>query len=113
MVIVIVGAPGLAARTIGQSLADNLGWPYLEGDRLAPIIARVLGRRDHAIVGTQGLTALDRETLAGDFRPVRFVYLRASPAAPREADDPLGPLSLDPALPRDELFRAIRYEFGL
>ena len=112
---VIVGPPSLehtAAGTLVRALAADLGWPYVEGEHVRPIVARALGRREHAVVSAPALSEQEERALAGELRPVRFVHLRR-PAPATQLDRTTGPLDLDPAAPHDQILRRIRYEFGL
>lgn len=34
--VVVMGVSGCGKTTVGQALADRLGWPFVEGDRLHP-----------------------------------------------------------------------------
>jgi gluconokinase len=90
-----------------MALATELGWTFIEGDdhhpfenvqlmqagqplddhhrapwlrELHEIITGVLNRRGHAVIACSALKAGYRETLRGDLRPVRFVYLHADRA---------------------------------
>ncbi len=95
---------------MGRALAADLGWPYLETEHVRPIVARVLGRREHAVISAPALAERERRALADEFRPVRFVHLDSAAAV---SGGTLGPLVLDPALTREQLVLRIRDEFGL
>jgi hypothetical protein len=119
MVIVIAApvAPTPAGRSAGEgealarALAADIGWPFIETVDVRPIVARVLGRREHAVISAPALSEQERRALAHDLRPVRFVHLDGA-SATNESDTP-GPLVLDPAWPREQLLLKIRDEFGL
>jgi gluconokinase len=107
MVIVMMGPAGSGKSTVGRALAADLGWAFIEGDdhhsaehvqmmragrplsdadrapwlrELHEIIARVMSRREHAVMACSALKASYRDILRNDLRPVRFVYLRADRA---------------------------------
>ena len=106
MVIVLMGPAGSGKSTVGPLLADRLGWPFVDADQHHPaanlarmrrdqpltdddrvgwladlhaIIARAVDRREPLVLACSALSAAHREQLAGDLRPVRFVYLRTPP----------------------------------
>lgn len=105
MVLVIMGAAGAGKTTIGQRLAAELGWEFLDGDDLhpsgniakmrrgepltdadrAPWLARLrayierrLAQRRGSVVACSALRRRHREPLRLDPSQVRFVYLRAA-----------------------------------
>jgi gluconokinase len=107
MIIVVMGPAGSGKSTVGVALAADLGWAFVEGDdhhsaehvrlmqaghplsdhdrapwlrELHEIIARVLSRREHAVLACSALKASYRHLLSGELRPVRFVYLHADRA---------------------------------
>ncbi|HWF83198.1 MAG TPA: gluconokinase [Vicinamibacterales bacterium] len=163
MVIVIMGASGAGKTTVGHALAVELGWRYVEGDDAHParnvakmragvplndadrepwlaalhaIIARAIDRREHMVVACSALKARYRDRLRGDRRTVRFVYLRAAPAALQrrlaqrtshffspallqsqlatlEEPDEHEALVMDAAWPPERILSAIREAFGV
>ncbi|HUP00659.1 MAG TPA: gluconokinase [Gemmatimonadota bacterium] len=104
MIVVVMGVSGAGKTTVGSLLADDLGWPFHEGDDFHPPanIARMAGgvaltdrdrrpwldaiagliRRldesdESAIIACSALKASYRERLRVGARPaVRFVYLQ-------------------------------------
>lgn len=107
MVIVVMGPAGSGKTLVGSVLSAALGWLFVDGDDCHPprnvqlmregipltdhdrapwlrelhdIISRVVHRREHAVIACSALKARYRDQLRGDLRPVRFVYLQASPA---------------------------------
>jgi gluconokinase len=107
MVIVVMGPAGSGKSTVGTALAADLGWIFVEADNhhstenvklmraghpladedrapwlreLHEIIARFIGRREHAVIACSALKASYRDVLRGDLRPIRFVYLHADRA---------------------------------
>ena len=107
MVIIVMGAAGAGKTTIGQALAAELGWPFVEGDdyhppanvrkmrdgvaltdadrapwlsALAAALGRALDRREHTVFACSALKQRYRIALRDGRRSVRFVYLEASEA---------------------------------
>lgn len=107
MVIVMMGPAGSGKSTVGMALAADLGWVLVEGDdyhsadsirrmragqplddhdrtpwlrQLHEVIARVMSRREHAVIACSALKSSYRDLLRRDLRPVRFVYLHADRA---------------------------------
>lgn len=105
-VIVLMGVTGAGKTTVGRRLADELGWPFLEGDELHPPgnidkmrrgipltdadrapwleqlrgrIDRYLARNQPAVVASSALREAYRDRLRADPRAVRFVYLKGDP----------------------------------
>ncbi len=107
MIIVVMGVAGCGKTSVGEALAERLGWPFLEGDafhpqsnkdkmaagtpltdedrwpwldRIAKDMAAIAGRGKSAIVGCSALKRIYRDRLRGDgdARTVRFVHLAGS-----------------------------------
>jgi gluconokinase len=101
MVVVLMGVCGCGKTTVGRTLAEELGWPFLDADdfhpaanvakmragtaltdddrwpwldRIAGELRAILGRGGHAVLACSALKQAYRERLAraGD---VRFVHL--------------------------------------
>jgi gluconokinase len=161
VVVVLIGAAGAGKTTIGRELAGALAWRFVDGDDLhspasiakmstgagltdadrAPWLAalhgaitRALDRREGLVVACSALKQRYRDTLRGDRRSVRFVYLKASEGTLRRRlterpghfagpsllasqlaslEEPQDGLTLDAAEPPATIVAAIRYEFGL
>lgn len=102
MILVVMGVCGCGKSTIGEALADSLGWPFYDADefhpaanvakmaagqplddsdrwpwldRIADELRQVLARGGHAVLACSALKEAYRERLrrAGD---VRFIYLK-------------------------------------
>jgi len=111
MVIVLMGVSGSGKTTVGQLLAEQLGWHFYEGDDFHPqanidkmsrdvplddgdrlpwldnlhrLIERTIAAGDDAILACSALKRSYRERLAGKLPGVRFVFLRASPELLRQ-----------------------------
>jgi gluconate kinase len=98
VVVILMSAAGAGAAAIGRALAQEVGWPLVHAPdphALHAIVARTLGRREHAVVISVPLTATDQEIVRGDLHGVRFVDL----AQPSGSDA--------------DTLRTIRREFGL
>ena len=107
MVIVLMGVAGAGKTTVGKALSAELGWPFIDADGLQPrdnvekmrrgqpltdrdraawlasvqrVIARAVDRREHTVIACSALKDRYRTALAGDLKPVRFIYLKADPA---------------------------------
>jgi gluconokinase len=105
VIIVLMGVTGSGKTTVGERLAAELGWPFHEGDRyhsassiakmrrgvsltdedrrpwldqIHVVMRRHVDRREHAVVACSALKRAYRDTLRGDLRGVRFVYLKGS-----------------------------------
>jgi gluconokinase len=161
VVIVVMGATGAGKSTVGQALAGALRFRFVEGDAyhsaaaiakmragiplsdadrepwlaaLHDVIATAVGRREHLVVACSALHERYRNTLRGDLRHVRFVYLKADAATLRqrlsartghfagpalvtsqlaELEEPADALTVDATRPVTEIVGAVRYEFGL
>ena len=158
-----MGAAGAGKTTIGAALAAELGWPFVDGDDRHPrgnvekmhaglpltdadrapwlaslraTMACTLERREHLVLACSALKRTYRESLRGDLRGVRFVYLKASEAAllrrlstrtghfagPNLLQSQLAALEepspdeawvIDATWPRERILGAIRREFGI
>jgi len=100
-----MGVSGSGKTTIGKRLAEELGWPYYEGDDYHPIaniqkmsqgmpltdedrgpwlaalrklIQDLLQKNQSAILSCSALKQSYRDRLQGGSKDVRFVYLRGS-----------------------------------
>jgi gluconokinase len=102
VILVVMGVCGCGKSTIGEALADSLGWPFYDADefhpaanvakmaagqplddsdrwpwldRIADELRQVLARGGHAVLACSALKEAYRERLrrAGD---VRFIYLK-------------------------------------
>jgi len=110
VVVFIIGAAGAGKTTVGQTLARELGWRFVEGDdhhspaavakmrggtplndadrapwlaRLHGVAAAAVDRREHAVIACSALKQRYRDLLRGELRGVRFVYLKANEATLR------------------------------
>jgi gluconokinase len=101
MIVVVMGVSGSGKTTVGEALAQSVGWPYLDADdfhpranvdkmaagvpltdddrwpwldRIAGELRAILDRGGHAVLGCSALKQAYRDRLAraGD---VRFVHL--------------------------------------
>ncbi|MFO1414370.1 MAG: gluconokinase [Burkholderiales bacterium] len=102
MILVVMGVSGCGKSTVGQALAEAVGWPFLDADdfhppaniakmaagqplvdddrwpwldRIADELRTILARGGHAVLACSALREVYRERLrrAGD---VRFVFLQ-------------------------------------
>lgn len=156
-----MGAAGAGKSTVGQALASALGVRFVEGDEyhssaaiatmragipltdsdrrpwlnaLHGIIATATDRRESLVVACSALHERYRETLRGDLRRVRFVYLKSDEATLRQRlseraghfagpalvssqlaalEEPADALTIDATRRVAEIVDAVRYEFGL
>lgn len=110
MVVFVIGAAGAGKTTVGQTIARELGWRFVEGDDYhspaavakmrggtpltdadrAPWLAKLHGvaetavdRRDDLVIACSALKQRYRDLLRGSLRGVRFVYLKANEATLR------------------------------
>jgi gluconokinase len=107
MVIIVMGVSGAGKSTVGAMLAENLGWPFHDGDDFHPPanvqkmragqplndtdrtpwlaairrhIATVNAAGRHAVIACSALKAAYRTVLRGGDGPaVQFVHLHGSP----------------------------------
>ena len=104
MVVIVIGVAGSGKTTVGQALARQLAWRFVEGDdyhspesiakmrdgiplndgdrapwltRLHAVAAAAIDRREHAVIACSALKHRYRDTLRGTLYGVRFVYLKA------------------------------------
>ena len=104
MVLVLMGPAGAGKSTVGRALAEELNWPFIEGDSyhseasvekmrrgealtdadrvgwlraLHDVIAEATSSGRHLVVACSALARRHREALAGGSGEVAFVYLRA------------------------------------
>jgi gluconokinase len=104
-IIVVMGVSGAGKTTVGQLLAEDLGWPFYEGDdyhpqanvekmsqgipltdedravwldRLRALIDGLLAAGGSAVVACSALKRSYRQHLGRDRPAVRFVYLKGS-----------------------------------
>jgi gluconokinase len=161
VVIIMMGAAGAGKTTIGRALAAELGWTFVDGDELHPdrniekmragaalteadrapwiaavhaTVARAVDRRQHTVLACSALKERYRQTIRGDLRPIRFVYLRASEALLRarleqrqghffdprllatqlhDLEEPADALTLDALQAPEAILAEIRREFGV
>jgi gluconokinase len=104
--VVIMGVSGAGKTTVGERLAERLGWEFIEGDRLhppenvakmrsgqpltdidrAPWLAAVAAAIDtlqarggHGVVTCSALKRAYRDRIIGERAGVRLVFLTGSP----------------------------------
>jgi gluconokinase len=104
VVVILIGVSGSGKTTVGEALARQTGWRFVEGDdhhspaaiakmragtplndadragwlaALHAVAAAAVDRRDHVIIACSALKQRYRELLRGTLRGVRFVYLKA------------------------------------
>jgi carbohydrate kinase (thermoresistant glucokinase family) len=104
VVVFVIGAAGAGKTTVGQAVARQIGWRFIEGDdyhspsaiakmrggtplndsdrapwlaKLHAVAASAIDRREHAVIAGSALKQRYREFLRGTLRGVRFVYLKA------------------------------------
>jgi gluconokinase len=103
MIIILMGVSGVGKTTIGRLLAQDLGWPFYDGDDFHPqtnidkmrqgipltdadrdawlaalrhLIDALIQDRQSAILACSALKHTYRERLGHDRREVRFIYLK-------------------------------------
>ncbi|HEV8711854.1 MAG TPA: gluconokinase [Candidatus Binatia bacterium] len=111
MVIILTGVSGSGKTTLGRLLAQDLGWPFYDGDDFHPQanidkmrqgiplsdddraswltalrqqIDTLINNRQSAILACSALKHAYRERLRGDRAEVRFVYLKGDYALIRQ-----------------------------
>lgn len=102
--MIVIGVAGSGKTTVGQALARQLAWRFVEGDdyhspesiakmragtplndgdrslwlaRLHAVAAAAIDRREHGVIACSALKQRYRDVLRGSLRGVRFVYLKA------------------------------------
>jgi gluconokinase len=109
MIVVVMGVSGCGKSTVGEALAADLGWPFLDADdfhppanvakmaagtpltdddrgpwldRLAAELAAILARGEHAVLACSALKQAYRDRLAprAIADQVRFAYLKGDEA---------------------------------
>ncbi len=98
MVIIVCGVSGAGKSTIGEALAQRLGWPFLDADDFHPAaniekmrrgealsdddrwpwldrLAQLIAEQDHAVLACSALKQAHRERLGVDQEQVRTVFL--------------------------------------
>src|SRR5262245_34254527 len=111
MIIILMGVSGSGKTTIGRLLAQNLGWPFYDGDDFHPQtnidkmrqgipltdddrdswltalrhqIDALIDSRQSAVLACPALKQAYRDRLGGDRSEVRFVYLKGDYALIRQ-----------------------------
>lgn len=155
MVIIFTGVSGAGKTTVGKSMAQELGWPFYEGDDYHPagniekmtkgvaltdedrrawletlrdLIATVLARGDNGVVACSALKDSYRALLRSAGAVV-FVHLKVNRSLVRERlqnrqghfmnpglldsqfatlEEPQTAITMDAALPPDEIVRQVR-----
>ena len=101
MIVIVMGVSGSGKTTIGQALAKQLGWRYLDADDYHPAanvakmaagaplqdddrwpwldrLNSVLQKETDAILGCSALKESYRQRLSAGLKDFRIVYLRGS-----------------------------------
>jgi gluconokinase len=161
VVVIFMGAAGAGKTVVGRAFAALLSWKFADGDdyhsaaaiasmragipltdadrapwltALHEVAATAVGRREHLAVACSALHERYRNTLRGDLRGVRFVYLKADEATLRRRlstrtghfagpalvtsqlaalEEPADALTVDATRPVSEIVGVVRYELGL
>jgi gluconokinase len=114
MILVVMGVCGVGKTTIAQQVAEQLGWPFYEGDEFHPkanvdkmsqgipltdedrvgwldALAKVISELEAAgrsgIITCSALKQAYRDRLVGKTTSVRFVYLKGDVTLIRERLD--------------------------
>jgi XRE family transcriptional regulator, aerobic/anaerobic benzoate catabolism transcriptional regulator len=102
--VALVGLRGAGKSTLGRMLADHLGWPFIELDRIVEedygaripdliemagtatfrrhernALERVIGANDSAVITTAGGIVSNRETYALLLRRTHTIWIKARP----------------------------------
>lgn len=107
MILILMGAAGAGKTTVGQALAGQLGWPFIDADdfhspdniarmrsgvpltdadrspwlaRVRDAIVRLHAAGTNAVIACSALRQRYRDELAAGLDDVRWVYLAAPPA---------------------------------
>jgi gluconokinase len=101
VIVVVMGVSGVGKTTIGQALARELGWRYLDADDYHPAanvakmasgtplqdqdrwpwldeLSSVLQKEKNAVLGCSALKEAYRKRLTTGLKDFRIVYLRGS-----------------------------------
>jgi gluconokinase len=156
-----MGVAGSGKTTIGAALANVTGWRFIDADdfhsaaavakmrdgvaltdadratwlaSLHERVARALDRREHTVLACSALKSRYRQTLQGNLRGVRFVYLAADAqtlarrladrsnhfAGPsllasqlEDLEPPTEALAVDATRPPEQIVNVIRRELGV
>ena len=103
--LIVMGVSGSGKTTIGETLADRLGWTFEDGDRFHPAsnvakmsagqpltdedrwpwlraiaheIGRVCAAGEHAVIACSALKRAYRDVLVGSRNDVRIVFLKGT-----------------------------------
>jgi gluconokinase len=101
VIVIVMGVSGSGKTTIGQALAEELGWRYLDADDYHPAanvakmasgtplqdqdrwpwldkLNAVLQEEENAVLGCSALKEAYRKRLTAGLKEFRIVYLRGS-----------------------------------
>ena len=105
MILIITGVSGSGKTTIGKLLAQQLNWPFYEGDDFHPeaniqkmesgqalndedrlpwlqslrkLVEELIAEKESAVLSCSALKESYRKILSDGLNEVRFVYLKAS-----------------------------------